>query len=81
MSGWLGIALGGRAETTIIILDRSPSMEQQNVQTSESKRSTALAKLASLLKTTGRGTQIVLIENTENRALEVESADSLLDLH
>ena len=26
--GWLGLTAGGRAETTIVILDRSPSMQQ-----------------------------------------------------
>src|SRR3954469_6365513 len=26
--GWLGLAGGGRADTTIILLDRSPSMQQ-----------------------------------------------------
>src|SRR5437763_13982012 len=29
-SGWLGITAGGRADTTIILLDRSPSMRQQS---------------------------------------------------
>lgn len=79
MSGWLGVALGGRADTTIIVLDRSPSMEQQDVQTGESKRSTALAKLANLMATVGGRTRVVLIENTENRAIDVESAEALLD--
>ena len=27
--GWLGLAAGGRADTTIVLLDRSPSMQQQ----------------------------------------------------
>ena len=26
-SGWLGLAGGGRADTTLILLDRSPSMQ------------------------------------------------------
>src|SRR3954469_18810908 len=26
--GWLGLAAGGRADTTIVVLDRSPSMQQ-----------------------------------------------------
>src|ERR1700681_4268638 len=26
--GWLGLVAGGRADTTIVLLDRSPSMEQ-----------------------------------------------------
>src|SRR5437763_11174629 len=28
LGGWLGLAAGGRADTTIVLLDRSPSMEQ-----------------------------------------------------
>src|SRR5262245_26455570 len=27
-SGWIGFAAGGRADTTIVLLDRSPSMQQ-----------------------------------------------------
>src|SRR3954468_24337670 len=27
-SGWIGLAAGSRADTTIILLDRSPSMQQ-----------------------------------------------------
>src|SRR5580658_7057218 len=27
-SGWLGLAAGGQADTTIVLLDRSPSMQQ-----------------------------------------------------
>ena len=30
-SGWLGLAAGGRPDTTIILLDRSPSMQQAGV--------------------------------------------------
>ena len=26
--GWLGLTAGGRADTTIVVLDRSPSMQQ-----------------------------------------------------
>src|SRR5690349_24815202 len=28
-SGWLGLAAGGRPDTTLILLDRSPSMQQK----------------------------------------------------
>src|SRR5687767_10196278 len=28
-SGWLGMAAGGKADTTMVLLDRSPSMRQQ----------------------------------------------------
>ena len=79
-SGWFGSAVGGKADTTILILDRSASMEQQDVQTGKSKRSTALAKLSELIETLGDSSRLVLIENTENRAQQVDSARSLLEL-
>src|SRR5437773_10669576 len=31
--GWLGRAVGGRPDTTIVLLDRSPSMRQQGAGT------------------------------------------------
>lgn len=78
-SGWLGLA-AGHPDTTIIILDRSASMEQQNVQTGESKRSTSMTKLVELMDKLGTDTRLVLIENTKNQTQEVSSAKALLDL-
>ena len=79
-SGWLALTAGGAPDTTVIILDRSASMESQNLQTGESKRSTAVRKLTELLKSVGRTTKLVLIENTKNKAEEVPSPDVLPDL-
>ncbi len=79
-SGRLGLTLGGAPDTTIIVLDRSASMQQQDVQTGETKRTSALRKLVDLLQTLGQSPHVVLIENTENRALPVESPESLLQL-
>lgn len=79
-SGWLGLAVGGQPDTTILVLDRSASMEQRDLQTGQSKRTTGLRKLSQLAKTFGTNTRIVLIENTENRALSLDSADSLMDI-
>ncbi len=78
-SGWVSLAIGGQPDTTIIILDRSASMEQQELPTGESKRSTALDKLAGLLETLGGTTRIVLIENTQNEAQTLESPSALLE--
>ncbi len=69
----------GQADTAIILLDRSASMQQQQVQTGQSKRSTALSKLAELFDSQGAGTQLVLIESTENRALPIDSLDAILE--
>ena len=49
-SGWLGMMGTGRPDTTIVLLDRSASMETQDLQTGQSKRTTALAKLSELLE-------------------------------
>jgi hypothetical protein len=52
---WFGSVAGGVTDTTIILLDRSASMEQQNLQTGLSKRATALSKLSEMLEKTNRG--------------------------
>jgi hypothetical protein len=38
--GWLGFTAGGRADTTIVLLDRSPSMRQNTAGTGSSKHET-----------------------------------------
>ena len=75
-----GIGAGGAPDTTIVILDRSASMEQQDVQTGESKRASGLGKVAELIRTHGAGTHIVLVESGSDRAQSVESADQLTEL-
>lgn len=79
-TGWVGLAFGGRPDTTIVVLDRSASMEQQDLQTGQSKRSTGLSKLSQLMRTLGSRTRTVLIENTANVAQEIDSAESLSEL-
>src|SRR6266480_4201149 len=48
-SGWFGLALGGRPDTTIILLDRSPSMQAKAPGSNASKLETATAQLAATL--------------------------------
>lgn len=79
-SGWVGLTIGGRPDTTIVVLDRSSSMEQQDLQAGESKRSTGLQKLAQLVRTYGQDSKVALIENTCNRAQLIDSAEALLEL-
>ena len=76
-SGRMGLALGGAPDTTIIVLDRSASMQQQDMQTGETKLTSALRKLTALMQTLGKSPHVVLIENAENRALPVEAPESL----
>jgi hypothetical protein len=78
-TGWLGRAAGGRPDTTLILLDRSPSMRQQGPGTVISKLDSGRHQLARTLATLGSG-RWVLIENTSRVAAEIESPDALLKL-
>ena len=75
--GWLGLAAGGRADTTVILLDRSPSMGQAGTATRGTKLETGVKQLAATLETLGSG-RWVLIESTTNRPRELNSAADLL---
>jgi Aerotolerance regulator N-terminal len=77
--GWAGRA-GGRADTVLILLDRSASMEEQNLSTGESKRSTAITKLVDLLEKTSRGSEIVLIDSVTLSPTIITDLKSLGDL-
>src|SRR5437764_11727402 len=70
--GWLGLAAGGRADTTIILLDRSPSMQQGGAGAGGSKLETARRQLAGTLRTLG-SEHWVLIEGGSNRPRTLES--------
>ncbi len=78
-SGWLGLTAGGKADTTIVILDRSPSMRQQGAGSVGSKLDTGRQQLARSLGMLS-SSRWVLIENTANTAHEIESPEALLKL-
>lgn len=78
--GWLGLTAGGSPDTTIIILDRSSSMEEQDAETRQSKRQTALSKLSELIQNVGSATQLVLFDSATGQALKVENSQDLMDL-
>src|SRR5215468_7558754 len=78
-SGWLGRAGSGRPDTTIILLDRSPSMRQQGSGTAISKLEAGRQQLARTLQVLGSG-RWVLIDSTSNVARDIESPDALLRL-
>ena len=65
--GWLGLAGGGRASTTIILVDRSPSMQQEGALARTSKRETGLAQLVQALETLGSA-RWVLIDSALRQA-------------
>lgn len=71
-SGWLGLAIGGQVETTIVLLDRSASMEQLDPASRVSKREAALTQLSSVIESTGSGSRLVLIDSVDNVARELD---------
>jgi hypothetical protein len=79
-TGWLGMTIGAQADTTIILLDRSASMEQQDLQSRRSKRAAALAKLSNVFESLGSGSRVVLIENSQKTPQEIESPAALAEL-
>lgn len=74
MLGRMGVA---RVDSTVVVLDRSPSMEWQDLETGASKRSTALAKLSELLALRGFGNELILIDSARQHPVKVESPDDL----
>lgn len=78
--GWLGSIGMSKPDATLILLDRSASMEMQDLQAGQSKRSAALQKLSELLEQGDYGTHLVLIDSANGQLQEVDSPRALLDL-
>jgi hypothetical protein len=77
-SGWLGLSGGGRADTTLVLIDRSPSMRQVGQGTVSSKIETGVAQLVQTLGTLG-STRWVLIDSNSAEPREVESPTAILN--
>src|SRR5258707_4229668 len=78
-SGWLGLSAGGRPDTTIVLLDRSPSMQQTGGGGGGgTKLETGRQQLVQALKMLGSA-RWVLVDSTTNKAVEIESPDALLN--
>ena len=75
--GWLGLTAGGRADTTIVVLDRSPSMQQVGSDARGSKLETGVRQLVATLETLGSA-RWVLIDSTTNKPRELEKIADLL---
>jgi hypothetical protein len=75
-SGWLGLAAGGKADTTIILLDRSPSMQEQASGSGQSKLETGRKQLVQILSTL-KSNRYVLIDSVSRKPHEFESPDEL----
>lgn len=78
-SGWFGVALGGGADVALVLLDRSASMESMDPRTGETKRSTALRKVADLLTKTGARKRLVLIDSAHLDPQDVPGPEALAD--
>jgi hypothetical protein len=74
--GWLGLAGGGRADTTILLVDRSPSMQQTGAGGGGSKLDTGLSQLSRTLATLGSARWVV-IDSTTNHPRELDAIDEL----
>jgi hypothetical protein len=78
-TGWVGLAAGGRADTTMVLLDRSPSMQQERQGTVGSKLETGRQQLVRTLNMLSSA-RWVLIESTTSTPRELESPGELLRL-
>ncbi len=78
--GWLGSVGLSKPDATLILLDRSASMEIQDLQAGESKRSASLKRLAELLEQGDYGTHLILIDSATGQMQEVDSPKALLNL-
>jgi hypothetical protein len=78
--GWLGLT-GGAPDTVLILLDRSASMEQQNMATGVSKRVAGLRNITKAINdAVGTRSHLVLIDSATGTPQPLEKADALLDL-
>ncbi len=77
--GLVGSIAGGGNSGTIVLLDRSPSMQQRDGGTSLSKLEAGVAKLTDTLQTMNVG-RVVLIESNTSRPRELQSPAALSDL-
>lgn len=78
--GWLGLT-GGAPDTVLILLDRSASMEQTNLNTGVSKRMAGLRNLSkAITDAVGSRSRLVLIDSAQNQPLPIDKASALTDL-
>ena len=78
-SGWQGIIGGAKADTTLVLLDRSPSMQESSSAGGGSKLQTGLAQLTDSLSVLGSN-RWALINGTDEKPIEFDSADKLASL-
>ena len=77
--GWLAAAGGDRSATSIVLLDRSPSMSQASGAGGESKLMTARRQVAAALETLG-ASRVVLIDSVSCKPQELSSPRAILQV-
>ncbi len=77
-SGWLGVAGGGQIDTTMILLDRSPSMLQRG-PSGITKLDSGIDQLVNSLEML-RSSRFVLIDSANLEAIEIDSPGVLAGL-
>jgi hypothetical protein len=77
--GWLALAGGGRPDTAIVILDRSPSMQARGLAAAETKLATGRRQLAESLTTLG-ATRLVVLTDPARPPLELARPELLEEL-
>lgn len=77
-SGWLGLAVGSRADTTILVIDRSPSMGD----TGPDGRTKLQSLTSQLVDSLGvvRSNRYVLIHDDSGEPIELDSLDAVKNL-
>jgi hypothetical protein len=76
-SGWIGLTGGGRADTTIVLIDRSPSMQQVGQGTASNKIETGVSQLVQTLNTLG-SSRWVLVDSHSAEPREIDAPDAIL---
>ena len=77
--GWLALAGGARPDTAIVILDRSPSMQQRSTAVADTKLDTGRRQLVESLATLG-ASRCVLVTDPAAKPLELDGPAALADL-
>lgn len=78
--GWLGLT-GGAPDTVLVLLDRSASMEQQNIQTGVTKRIAGMRNLSkAITDAVGTRSRLVVIDSAFGKPVPIPKADAMLDL-
>lgn len=77
--GWLALAGGGRPDSAIVVLDRSPSMQARDSEGGESKLDTGRRQLVESLRTLGPG-RVMLATDAGRGPVEVPGPEALTEL-